>query len=425
MKEVKDNLREQAGRQLAQFEAAPPDLMWDRIRSGMHRRRRLAVFRVSLIAATLLLLMGIGYLLINPDRRQGDVIISENRKAFDSVQPAPVTQAGSTEGDVTGEIPVGPGQHVFRVKSAKTPVSALSSPVISLAPETALAVKADAAEPASGIIMQDTSMQGQDIPVASPAGDAIAAKVPSDAEIKSVLTAETIPADRKNESVPESGWILAMHYGTNPAIELTQQDYSIESNRGNYSFDAVSSELAAETSYFDEVESTEHQAPFILGLIISKPFARRWAAESGLVYSRLGYLIRTAEFNSAYREYRNELTYLGVPLGLRFTLIDGRRAGFFTSHSFIFEKGLASRVTSSAYLSGLLNESVTRQESISGFQISSLTGLGGELKFSGAISVYGMAGVQCFFMNKSQPYNIRSARIAWPSFQAGVRVKIR
>lgn len=425
MKRIRDNLREQAGRQLSQFEAGPPDLMWDRIRSGMHRRRRFILLRHSLVAATLLLLIGIGYKLIVPVPDSGDTMISERNLLPGSEDSLSALSGKATDERLPDMNPAGAQVRVAMQHSGKRRISGLPPQEVIMTAETL----------PGEIIREADAVQVHDRPVAlteiqgDGAADAAETEVPVVTPVIAgntpVMPENNVPQTPANENVPDNGWLLAVHYGTIPAIELTQQGYSIESNRGNYSFDAVSSELAAETSYFDEVESTEHQAPFILGLIISKPFARRWAAESGLVYSRLGYLIRTAEFNSAYREYRNELTYLGVPLGLRFTLIDGRRAGFFASQSFIFEKGISSRVTSSTYHSGLLHESVNRHESISGFQLSSLSGLGGELKFSGSLSVYGMAGVQCFFMNKSQPYNIRSARVAWPSFQAGIRIKIR
>lgn len=425
MKRIKDNLREQAGRQLSQFEAAPPELMWDRIRAGMHRRRRFILLRHTLVAATLLLLIGIGYKLIVPVPHSGNVMLSEQNLVSNPEDSLSGSSGKATDGSLSDAEPAITQVRIAMQYSGKKRVSA---PLPQQAALTAETLAAEVIREADAALVHDrpetlSEIQGDEAVYA--AETEIAEVVPVIAGNTPVIKENNLPQAPSNENVPDNGWLLALQYGTNPAIELTQQDYSLESNRGNYSLDAVSSGLAAETSYFDEVESTEHQAPFILGLIISKPFARRWAAESGLVYSRLGYLIRTTELNSAYREYRNELTYLGVPLGLRFNVIDGRRAGFFASQSFIFEKGISSRVTSSTYHSGLLNESANRHESISGFQISSLTGLGGELKFSGTMSIYGMAGMQCFFMNKSQPYNIRSARIAWPSFQAGIRIKIR
>lgn len=425
MKGIKDNLREQAGRQLSQFEAGPPDLMWDRIRSGMHRRRRFILLRHSLVAATLLLLIGIGYKLIVPVPDSGDAMVSEQNLVSHSEDSLSDFSGKATDGSLSDAEPAVTQVRIAMRHSGKKRIFGPPPQEVAM---TAEILPAEVIREADAALVHDgpetlTEIQGDEAAYA--AETEIAVVAPVIAGNAPLMPEPNVPKAPANENVPDNGWLLAVHYGTNPAIELTQQDYSMESNRGNYSFDAVSSGLAAETSYFDEVESTEHQAPFILGLIISKPFARRWAAESGLVYSRLGYLIRTAEFNSAYREFRNELTYLGVPLGLRFNVIDGRRAGFFASQSFIFEKGISSRVTSSTYHSGLLNESVNSHESISGFQISSLTGLGGELKFSGSLSLYGMAGVQCFFMNKSQPYNIRSARVAWPSFQAGIRIKIR
>ncbi|NTW26358.1 MAG: outer membrane beta-barrel protein, partial [Lentimicrobium sp.] len=173
-----------------------------------------------------------------------------------------------------------------------------------------------------------------------------------------------------------------------------------------------------------EVENTTHNAPLTLGLLISRQIGKKWNLETGLVYTKLGYQIETSEINQTYHEYRSEIYYLGIPLGVRFGIIDRKRFGIYAAQSLIIEKGIAGRTYNDTYNQGLLTGSENNSVSIRGIQLSSLTGIGADLRIAPKISLYGQTGLQLFFMNASQPYNIRSARVAWPSFQLGLRVKI-
>jgi hypothetical protein len=185
--------------------------------------------------------------------------------------------------------------------------------------------------------------------------------------------------------------------------------------------DDFSSEVAEETAYFEDIESTTHAAPLVFGLSISRNISKRWNLETGLVYSRLGTVIRASEINAAYREYKSVLNYLGVPVGIRFEILKRKSLGIYAMQSVVFEKGVSSSRTTNIYKKNTLSSTETVSFPVRGIQVSSITGMGAEVDVVKQLGFYGQAGAQVFFLNASQPYNIRSAQMVWPSLQLGLR----
>ena len=104
--------------------------------------------------------------------------------------------------------------------------------------------------------------------------------------------------------------------------------------------------------------------------------------------------------------------------------MERKRFGIFATQSVIIEKGIKSSNYTYTFTQGELSGSENNEAGIRGIQLSSLTGLGADVKIAGKMSAYGQAGIQVFMLNNTQPYNIRSARVAWPSFQVGLRMKL-
>lgn len=430
MQDEKDKIKDLAASGLAQFEAKPPGDMWERIDQQVRRRKRIVLFRVVAMAASVLILLGIGISLLLPGSEK-DVIrnhmaTKDGKNAAQEFvpeqEPSTTAYPGRAGRSETGAAmvlpdPAEPGPETLR----KSPAARAVMPVfekeeMELVPEAIAFV--------SGELVADQNQVTDTLDAIKQ----IAEAVPSVSEGSPILVQ---PKDSGKTGQPPAGnhkkgsnWELAVGYGTTPAIELSQKEYALNSRESNFSYDKLSADVANETSYFEEVEKTTHNAPVTFGVLISKRLGKRWNIESGLVYTKLGYLIRTDEMNKSYREYRNELFYLGIPMGVRFNILERRRFGMYATQSLILEKGITGRGYTDSYSQGILKGSESSKISIRGIQLSSLTGIGGEVKIAGKFSVYGQTGVQLFYLNGSQPYNIRSARMVWPSFQAGLRIQL-
>lgn len=430
MQDNKDRIKELAGSVLRSFEAEPPEDMWGRIEQQSLRRKRMLIFRYAGMAASIVILLGLGFALLMPGGQQdmADQELVEPGKS--TPREVASTQSAGNAGDPvrapqTVQAETVSAQEFTRQMSGNqtnVPDVDIERPVYIVSAE----MQSAGIQDTTTAFAEAAVLPGGTLHTYAKDSMAVAVDLAATPQAKDVAGRDDTPVVAEHPPVSDQlqgkNWELAMGYGTTPALDITQEEYALNSPGSNFSYDDLSAEVANETSYFQEVENTTHNAPVTLGILISRRLARRWNIESGLTYTKLGYTIRTSEMNSDYREYRNELYYLGIPVGIRFGLLDRRRFGIYGTQSFLLEKGIAGRGYTDTYEQGILTASSGEHIGIRGVQLSSLTGLGAEFKVTGKISVYGQSGVQLFFMNGSQPYNIRSARIVWPSFQAGLRL---
>ncbi len=432
MTDSDDNIRKIAAGKLAQFGMDPPPDMWERIEKQMRRRKRLTLFWYVAMAASVLVLVGVGLTFMMPGNEPE--VLSDHRTATeqksktespggayaiagkqDNDNPRP---SASVTGSGNNSSIKGPGNRLM--KSDPAP----ERQAFDLKPQEA-----------TNLANQD-NFRKEISTVTEVSPDVIKA---TDAEVMETLTTPVVTSDVFSQNIPEAitvqppvseepakgKWQLSMGYSSAAAINMSNEETSLNSTGSNFSYDGLTAEVANETSYFEEIEDITHDAPLSFGFIVSHQTGKRWYAETGLLFTRLGYRVKTFEMNHVYQQYGNELYYLGIPLGFRFSILERKRFGVFAAQSVIIEKGITSRSFTDTYTQEALSGSENNKAGIRGIQLSSLTGLGADVKFAANLSVYGQAGLQLFFMNGTQPYNIRSARMAWPSFQLGIRMKLK
>lgn len=431
MQENKDKIKLLAGSLLSQFEAEPPMDMWSRIELQTRRRKRRALLWYMATAASVIILLGVGFSLLTPDK--GTVVRSDHSQVAVSEEKSDSTSSkgAGSEKHLKSVIPPADSQ----VRNEKNPSDFKSENQFSeIVHKNELAAVESTPEPALTIVNQEAFFKGEIHTPNVSLNDAH----PDSIESVEVMTTQVVSADKLPPDIlqpksiqppvtdePAKGnWQLAMGYGTSSTAEMTNGESALKSQSGNFSYDGLTAEVANETSYFEEIENISHDAPLSLGFIVSRQFGKRWYAETGLLYTRLGYMVKTYEMNNIYQQYSNELYYLGIPMGIRFAVLERKRFGLFAAQSVIIEKGLTSRGSTDTFTQGVLSGSENNGAAIRGVQLSSLTGIGADVKISGNLAAYGQAGVQLFFLNSTQPYNIRSARMAWPSFQVGLRMKL-
>ncbi|MFH1119378.1 MAG: hypothetical protein V1775_06105 [Bacteroidota bacterium] len=436
MQDNNDKIKKLAGSVLSRFEAEPPPEMWSRIERQLHRQKRLILFRMIAMAASVFILMGVGFSLLLRDhyRNNSEQDYASQYEKSKHGDPAGDTKkrsdthyngvSGSGPAQGNTNLPAKPAEKRKSISSSQQEVSGIpveTTPDPDSSNEqymTGSVGLIEVTEPV-GLAELPESIEKSDesIKIIPPAGIV---------ELKQGIT-EPLKQDEQpalSGDLRKSSWSLSLGYGSSSSFEMVNDESALKSSNSNYSHDELSAEVANRTSYFDEVENTTHDAPLSLGFIISKKTGRRLFAETGLLYTSLGYRLKTAELNGMYQEYSNRLHYLGIPLGLRFVILERKRFGIYAAQSVIIEKGIISHSYIQSYTRGELSGSETDKVNVRGIQLSSLTGLGSEIKIAGNISVYGQAGLQLFYLNGSQPYNIRSTRMAWPSFQLGLRMKL-
>lgn len=428
MQDKKDKIKNIAGKGLSSFEADPPAGLWPIVAAEIRRRKRVVFFRYASVAATILLLAGVSALLMMNDGSknslQPDQVATQNQsvpaaKNQASKYSTPLAQNDKTQNNsdqlktsvydsfkstakpkqINVETSIAGNQADFKPLKNK-----------SFNNDTEVAIT-------KNIEIIDSTHQAN-IPTNPPE---TLAEIPVESDITGpadVINVETTP---KPKSMHKGSWELALGFGANSSVTNSDNNSALAEGKSNYLHDNFSSEVAEETAYFEDVESTTHNAPLLFGLSISRKIGKRWDLETGLVYSRLGTVIRASEINAAYSEYKSMLNYIGVPVGVRFEILKRKSLGLYAMQSVIFEKGVSSSRTTNTYKESALTSSETSNFPVRGIQVSSITGMGAEVDVIKQLGFYGQAGAQVFFLNASQPYNIRSAQMVWPSFQLGLR----
>lgn len=429
----KDHLKDIVGSTLHNFEAEPPAGLWNRIEGGLtKRRRRIVLLRTTSIAASLLLLIGLGITWFTADmlHPSDKKTISDRTTTSKEIRYQPEISTGpdatkpSTSGThkvstykikpSTGTDPDNEFQHQDASKTRQIRVPAKDSERKSVVEKSTGTEKPDLAEVPG--VEQPTDLT--EVPIENIEQPVDLANVPMEIKLPTTINPVEPPASK---SVDPS-WSLAMGYGLSSGLDLTQNKEALTDNGSRYSHDDFTASLANGTSYFEEIENTIHDAPLALGITVDKRIARRLSVETGIMYTRLGFTVKTDDMSSFYRKYRNELYYLGVPVGLRCSFVERKRFDLYALQWLVLEKGISGKWYVDTYTNNVITETESTNHTIRGIQLSTITGLGGEIKLVGKFYLFGQGGVQVFYLNETQPYNIRSSRVAWPSFQAGLRI---
>jgi len=425
MQQNEDRIKDLVKSRLSQFEADPPSGLWLRIEQQVRRRKRLVLFRYAAVAAGILLLAGIPAMMFLTDQ------FGTSEKSSSIAQRDQSVGIKQTEASVaikTPELKKEKQQEQFAAISShqETQGSAYQKLKVDKAANNS-AINSDQTVRNNAISNADTgNVKTEEIELITQATlptnqpDTLAER-PVQPDIAGPANVPVPDFGPKQETNSRKSWDLALGYGSNPSVSIAENSMAKDANNASFSPDDFSSGVAAETSYYEQVESTTHRAPLVFGFAVSRNISKRWSLESGLIYSRLSTVIRTTEMNAMYHEYESVLHYLGVPLGVRVDFLKYKSLGMYAMQSVVFEKGLANSSIADTYTKSCLSATDRSSSSVRGIQISSVTAVGLEVDVMKRLGVYGQAGAQMFFLNGSQPYNIRSAHKVWPSFQTGLR----
>lgn len=406
------------------FMQSPDPAVWQKIEAGLKRRKRIVLFARFAAAASVLLLFSItGWLVL---RTSDPALLHAPEVAHQSEIVSP--------GTITQQVPE--NAIAQKTSSIKEPEEKSSKPYQT---QEALKFKEEIsveneAEPVLAEISDPTP--NPETPPADHTGD-LAITYPTETAVQS----EPIIADQKlptleeaerllatEEFLPakpeESKWQLALGYGTIQGQAVNDPSEAYDNLNANFGQDPFSAKLSSETRGFTSVENTLHSQPITFGVLIHRSFSENWGIESGMLYTRLKSSSRTNLQNDEYTLYSSEVNYIGLPVSIRLNMIQGRRFGMYISQGAVIEKGIRVRYTTKLFVSEALKSAEQGIYMAEGVQVSSLTAIGFEYRFTKLLSIYAQPGLQVFFLNQTQPYNIRSSSAIWPSLQTGLKFQL-
>lgn len=404
------------------FGYAPAPDVWSRVEARLHRRRKIVLFTTLATAAAILLLFGVsGWVFyhnmmidLTPPTVAEQVIqpvIEPESPANHSPKTSTLTTPEFQSADEPGDIPPAVADDKIMVADL---VSA-SAPV----PED---LNQESQSDLQKIWEEENESLPAEVDMKTEKNEGQEANYSTETLTLYDLTLydDDFPAEKSKEK----SWQLGLGYGTTTGGSVSDPAVSYEANSADFSEDYFSSELSAETKRFEDLENTTHSQPISVGIMANKALSKRWGLESGLLFTRLKTRATTNPENNSYTEYVSEILYLGIPLTVRFSIINGRRFGLYASQGLVLEKGIKTWYSTNSYSSGVLTGSQTSSYTVEGVQLSSLTSLGVDYKLGDLISIYLQPGFQVFFLNETQPYNIRSSSPYWPSVQTGLRFQL-
>lgn len=428
MQNREDKIKDLAKSGLGSYEEEPSAGLWPAIETGIRRRKRMVLFRYIAVAATILLLAGIPALFMLTDNKRGSQEIARIDKQ-DQFASSVEKQAAEIQTAISADL--SSVQEITQNQASEPSDVIIAARTMQLNTETSVVrklvdpkpVKDQLTEGLTDVIdtenIEITENSHQATTLTNPPETLAETPVASDISgPANVMNIETRPISK---SIYKGSWDLALGFGANSSVSISDNNSALAKGNSRYMQDDFSAEVAEETAFFEDIESTTHAAPLVFGLSISRNISKRWNLETGLVYSRLGTVIRASEINAAYGEYKSVLNYIGVPVGARFDILKRKSLSIYAMQSVVFEKGVASSRTTNIYKKNALSSTETVSFPVRGIQVSSITGMGAEVDVVKQLGFYGQAGAQVFFLNASQPYNIRSAQMVWPSFQLGLR----
>jgi len=401
-----------------EFSFMPDPAVWNRIEAGLHRKKRLVLYARIAVAASLLLLFSVtGWLIF---RTQDHGIIQQPVVLVEQ-EIKETTTGSSTSQGIIAEPASGIDKTLTQERVAvKEPAKQALSPLKveeqttlgtspGLEPKTELA---DGTETLPAPVQETTAEESKTLLAEQ--------KLPTLDEIQRLLH----PEEFLPEKTSRGNWQLAMGYGTIQGQEISDPSMAYENTMANFGQDPYSSKISRETSKFSSVENTTHSQPITFGLLVSRNFSDTWGIETGLLYTMLKTTSHTDIVSNEYTRYTSELYYLGIPVSIRLNMIKGRRLGMYLSQGAVLEKGVRVRYTTNIYASEVLKSKEEGIYMAEGVQVSSLTAIGFDLRLSKRMSLYAQPGLQVFFLNKTQPYNIRSSSAIWPSLQTGLKFQL-
>ncbi|MDP2423367.1 MAG: hypothetical protein U1C46_03315 [Bacteroidales bacterium] len=430
-----DKTKNLFGAAFSNFGETPPNEVWEGVVSGLQRRKRMILWRRVAAAASILLLLALpAWFLLN--RQEQNVELAQESTTIDAATA--VISPGNDAFPLAAEAALSPAAHEIATNQVTTPAGVikhyqlLGNKKLEAEKLPGWNINTDifAAEQALPVPVQDITNIGLPETQDTTALTESATAPPQPLKITKELPAtdsripDLVQEDFVVKPTDEKPWQLAMGYGTIQGLSMSRSEPLFSPNKATFDLNSYTTNLSNETGDFSDIENTTHNQPLTIGIAVSRQLGKRWHVEGGLLFTRLGSSSKTYLDDERYSEYKNQLLYVGFPASVRYNMLNGKRFFVYFAQGVVFEKGLTANYQNNRFNNDRLDGSVSGSFDVQGFQFSTLTSLGAGLNLSKTLSIYLQPGAQVFFLNKTQPFNIRSSQPAWPALQTGLRVQL-
>ncbi len=166
----------------------------------------------------------------------------------------------------------------------------------------------------------------------------------------------------------------------------------------------------------------QHSMPVSVGVAFAFPLGPRVAIETGLNYSYLHSSGDTKNDLGSGLSMKQELHYLGIPLGVTYLFLSSRSIDFYARGGAMIEKAIFARWTEKVLdESGRTTSQEIYNKKIKGIQPSVDASLGAMFKLSPTMGIYVEPGVAYYIEQTDQPANYRTENSVSFSLRVGMR----
>lgn len=403
-------------RRMADYETPAPEGLWDSIESTMTdaaahestpRRRFIMPWRyVSAAAAILFIVFVSGWLLLSdsPDTPASPT------QVYSSVTPGPVPDSSNPSSPVASDI-----RPMTRTKAQPTPPAVSQESTPKFPPPARTCDSTDSTTPADNNPLRQstpTTPTHQPIQRQSSSNHTLLAVTSSSKRVRR-LTASVGISNRPGTSAASHGYsgLIAGYSATATATDKLPQadDPLCELMRKN-----MGKEIHTET---------RHHQPVKAGILISYSLTERLSLKSGVTYAYL--TSSTTSGSDSHRfETDQRLHYIGIPIGLNYSLMQNHRLSLYISAGASVEKCVSGRLDTDYINNGIVTQSDSERFRPRELQWSATIGAGIQYNITRSIGIYAEPGIGYYFDNGSHYETFYTARPLNFNLEAGIRFNI-
>jgi len=410
MSKKEDQIADFFREKLHNWAPEPPEGVWEAVQAAQKRKRRLFIYRISAAAAIVLLLISLPFAFYRYNTNN----ITEQTPATVNLAPSQNVQNPSETTPIEFALNTKPPHANPVTTSSKLSELQKDKLIDDLAAEPTSTFNPIAVEP-------DVSISNEDLGL----------KEATPEEMQKALN-EMLAGLKDNALANQENNLPKERQRTSVAIAYNLAPGSITGENGlfnnilNYRFgpDPFQGSMVFETRNFKDVQESRLEAPFSAGLRLSFSVTKNLAFETGLSYTRLNTFTKTYPLDEIHLEYNQSLIYLGIPLGMRYDIFQTRPLNLYIAQIVLAEKGIVAINSINKFEKDRIIGKLKLYENVQGFQLSTTTSAGLGLNLHRYISFYAEGGLQIFYLNHTQPFNIRSSKKLWPVYQSGIRVNL-
>ena len=171
--------------------------------------------------------------------------------------------------------------------------------------------------------------------------------------------------------------------------------------------------------------SLKHNMPISGGISVAYPITPRISILSGVNYTYMYSSSKHSIDNMATGVKSLEQHYIGIPLGISYSVYSGRVLDFYVRGGGMIEKGIYAGIKEGVMTNDGSSDEVKSSEKIKGIQPSIDAGIGANIRIAKSVGLYIEPGVAYYFERPDQLASYRTENPTNFTLRVGVRFNLK